>query len=382
MGGSRRVLLVASWYPGPKAAVRGSFVREQALALASRGYDVHVVNFDRDRVRVPLTWRVHEDEPGLIEHSLGAIFPLHRLVGFYAPELFAARLRTIVAALKPAVVHAHAVRPAGVVAARALSGSDIPLVLTEHSGPLTAFWKTRHGYRQMNTAFAACHARIAVSDALRRNVLQLFPESGPWEVIHNGIDLARFHAAPATARRQALLFVGSLHPVKGVDTLLHSLALLPDEISLTAVGTGPRQAELQALAARLGVHDRVSWLGSRTRDQVAALMREHAALVVASRAETFSLVAAEALASGMPVIATRCGGPEEIVPPDGGFLVPVEDAAAIAQAAMEIFCGRTRFDPATLQHYAVERFSMSSMVDRLEAVYDRVISARSRSCVA
>ncbi len=377
-----RLLLVASWYPSHKFPLRGTFVREQALALLDRGYDVHVASFDRDRPRLPLRWTERQDETGLVEHYLGAVTPLHRLIGFYCPTLFAVRLRALIRRLHPHVVHAHAVRPAGVVAALAVRGGTTPLVLTEHSGPLTAFWKTSHGYRQIAQAFAACDVKIAVSHALRRNVECLFPGSGPWRVVPNGIDLNLFHPSDeGEARQRDLLFVGGLEPVKSVETILRALALLPAEIGLTVVGTGSEQARLQAMAHGLGLAHRVRWAGSLPRAQVAAVMRRHAALVVASTTETFSLVAAEALASGTPVVATRCGGPEEVIPPQGGVLVPIGDATAIADAVRDIFSGRLVYSPQTLRSHVSEHFSVSAVVDCLEQAYTDAME-RKTSCAA
>jgi len=167
--------------------------------------------------------------------------------------------------------------------------------------------------------------------------------------------------------------------VKGLDVLVRALGhLLPEipELHLSvAGGSFYRAYERDAAAVRdlvraLGLTDRVHFLGEVAPNDVAALMRQSALLVVPSRRETFSLVTAEALASGTPVVATRCGGPEEIITEDTGQLTEVDDAAALA-IAIESALNRT-YDRAALRRYAVERFGSRAAAERLGQLYERV----------
>jgi glycosyltransferase involved in cell wall biosynthesis len=94
--------------------------------------------------------------------------------------------------------------------------------------------------------------------------------------------------------------------------------------------------------------------------------------VVPSRRETFSLVTAEALASGTPVVATRCGGPEEILTEETGQLTDVDDPAALA-VAIDAALARS-YDPLALRRYAVERFGSAAASNRLGRLYESVTS--------
>ena len=102
-------------------------------------------------------------------------------------------------------------------------------------------------------------------------------------------------------------------------------------------------------------------------------MRQTGLLIVPSRSETFSAVAAEALASGTPVVATRCGGPEDFVTPDVGRLVPIENPAALAQGIDEMLDIRHTFDPMKLHEYAVARFGRRATAARFGALYGRLV---------
>jgi len=129
-------------------------------------------------------------------------------------------------------------------------------------------------------------------------------------------------------------------------------------------------AAVRDLVHALGVRDRVDFLGEVAPNDVAALMRRSALLVVPSRRETFSLVTAEALASGTPVVATRCGGPEEILTEETGQLTEVDDAAGLA-IAIESTLNRS-YDRAALRRYAVDRFGCGAAAERLGRLYERV----------
>ena len=373
---AKRILLVSSWYPSVSNPIRGTFVREQAAALAERGHEVHVVSFGRDRLATPLTWTTNTHQ-NVTEHELAAPSPLHRLIGFYLPQLFASRVRGLVRRLRPDIIHAHAVRPGGVVAALAAADQGIPLVVTEHSNPPSAFWKTLHGRRQIARAYAAADARIAVSEALARELSSLFPQSGPWEVIYNGIDLRLFRdTVPSSEARDAFIYVGGLEPYKNVETLVRAVAQLETPARLTIVGAGSEAVRLKSVAESLGVAHRIEWLGRRSRNEVAELIPRHVALVVPSLSETFGLVCAEALACGRPVVSTLCGGPEEVVPPGGGLFVPVGDPAAMAKAMDAVASGGFLFEAKAARAYVEDKFSLSGIAARLEERYAQLLGEK------
>jgi glycosyltransferase involved in cell wall biosynthesis len=127
-----------------------------------------------------------------------------------------------------------------------------------------------------------------------------------------------------------VLFAGRLSIEKGVDTLIRAASDLPG-LRITVAGDGPAGADLRALAERLDV--RATFLGSQTRAQVATLMRAARLLVVPSRSEPQGVVVLEALACGLPVVASAVGGLPELVEPGGtGWLVPPDDPAALRTA--------------------------------------------------
>ncbi|MDY0067555.1 MAG: glycosyltransferase [Steroidobacteraceae bacterium] len=376
-----RILIAASWYRSAKAPVRGSFIREQALALAERGHEVHVVSFDRDALRLPLRIATRGDGP-LHEHSIALPWPLHRLVGFYSPGMAARCFRSILDEVRPDVVHAHAARPGGVIAALAIADGDTPLVLTEHKSDLRTFWRSRHGWRQMQMAYARCARLYAVSNGLRNVIEQWFPATqGKWSVNYNGVDTSLFrieHSRRPVGRGPELkiLFLGGLAQRKGVRTLLEALLRLPKNFVLTIAGPQASPQRVRQLAAQYGVADRVAAVGLVDRPRVVSLLNEHDVLAAPSTNETFGLVCAESLACGVPVVATRCGGPEEIVVEPFGAIVEPNDNAALASALLRVLGGAAEWDGQKAREYVCEQFSMDSLVRRLEQDYAALTRSR------
>lgn len=179
-------------------------------------------------------------------------------------------------------------------------------------------------------------AVVANSAGLRALALRFAPDV-PVGLIPNGVDLERFSPRPPAPRPGPveLLFVGRLVRQKGVDVLLEALALLPAgaEFRLTLVGDGDARPALEAQAQRLGLRERVEFAGWRDRAALPETYRAADVFVFASRDEGMPNVLLEAMASGLPAVATRIAGNEELVE-DGasGRLVPADDPGALARA--------------------------------------------------
>ena len=320
--------------------------------------------------------------PGQLLHALDARIgygPLRRtILDLHGREPFDA-------------IHAHFIYPDGVIAARIGAELGIPVVSSEHS--MWRPWLDRHASvrRQVEAALPKIARITAVSEALRQTIVGLFGERVPVDIVPNVVDERVFVAPHPGEERDPdqLLFVGLIRRVKGLDVLVRALPhLLADHprLRLSVVGATffraykREEAEVHALVASLGLGDRVTFLGELDPLRVAALMRRSALLVVPSRRETFSLVTAEALASGTPVVATRCGGPEEIITPETGELADVDDPYALA-AAIQTALGRS-YDRAALRSYSVGRYGLAASSERLGRLYARVFGDRVNGAAA
>jgi glycosyltransferase involved in cell wall biosynthesis len=188
--------------------------------------------------------------------------------------------------------------------------------------------------------YGAAGRYVFVSDFIRRRALELPLALPDTAVAHSGIDPEFLGPEREYNWRWRLLYVGRLHPDKGIREAVAALADLPPEASLTFAGAwDPRdEAALADLVAELGVQSRVTMLGQLPSGQVAELYRSHDALLFPVRwDEPWGLVPLESMASGCPVIATGRGGSGEYMR-DGYncLLVPPYDSQALVGAVLRL----------------------------------------------
>ena len=276
------------------------------------------------------------------------------------------------------LVHAHLIYPDGVVGHRIARKFGVPFVVTEHA-PWNG-WLDRPGIaRQAVPAALAAAALMPVGTSVERSIRRYAGDGVRTEVIPVGVDPELFVRRDESERRcDQILYVGWINYNKGIDVLLEAMRRLAERglpgRLLLAGGSYFRNTRLQEerlrdLAAALDLGDRVTFLGRQPPEAVARLMAESAVVVLPSRAESFGAVLVEALACGTPVVATRCGGPEDIVTEEVGRLVPVGDPGALADAITAVLASPERYDAPTLRGRALERFSWDSVVERILAVY-------------
>jgi glycosyltransferase involved in cell wall biosynthesis len=192
-------------------------------------------------------------------------------------------------------------------------------------------------------------------------------------VIPNGVDGAAFGDRTPRARLRTILTVANLRPEKGHDVLLRAAARLihthPD-LRILFAGDGPCRRDLESLAAVLGLTSRVAFLGHR--EDVPAVLEVADAFVLPSRSEAFPNAALEAMAAGLPVVASATGGLNDlIVNGTTGLLVPPGDPEALALAIGGVLdCPQTAADlGAQARHAIVGRYSFERMASEFEALY-------------
>lgn len=309
---------------------------------------------------------------------------LHKPPG-HAIKLYPALYR-LFRELRPQVVHTRNLAALEAQVPAWLAG--VPLrIQGEHGwdagdpdGRLRKYQWVRRAYRPFVKRYVALSGQIQNYLEQRVGV-----PAGRITRICNGVDTGRFH--PPVAGREPLpegrfagpgLFVlgtvGRLDAVKNQRALLALLAARPDSpagrLRLVIVGDGPLHGELERQAAELGVQDRL-WLAGN-RDDIPALLRGLDLFVLPSLGEGISNTILEAMASGLPVVATQVGGNAELVE-DGstGTLVPPDDAGALEQAVAHYMNNpqTTTAHGQAARRGVEQRFSMEAMVSAYQALY-------------
>jgi glycosyltransferase involved in cell wall biosynthesis len=200
-------------------------------------------------------------------------------------------------------------------------------------------------------------------------------------IIPNGVSADWFQTPQPTPRDDeiTLLFVGRLDPQKGLDVLLRAFERLSQRCVLRVVGTGPHEPEYRRLAEELGLDSRVIFLGHCSPEEIRRQLKAAYTLVLPSRAELFGIVLIEAMAMGVPVVASRVGGlPEVVAHEKTGLLAPPEDDQALARALHRILEERGLRDQLALRCPArAARYRWDHLVKRTLHEIEGAITAKS-----
>lgn len=390
-----RVLLLPSWYPSDHNPLAGLFVQQQAVALAS-ACDVAVLHVEKGGSS-PRAELAVEGDITVVRAALPLIAnPANRLEHLQTLwRITVGYQRAVLDAYEvlrkqwgcPDIVHVHASFPAAVGAAAIRRRTGLPYVITEHQAEflLQSPGFVREGgrllptlvRRSMRAASAVIAPSTALAAALSRGGYYSQPEVIP-NMVYNIV-------APPSPREKhtgppSIVHVSLMRSFeKNLPMLLEALKLLDSsgcDYRFVFAGDGPDRASIMDAADRMGLTDtKVSFLGQQSHEQVLALYGKADFSVVSSRYETFCLAAAESIAAGCPVVATRCGGPEDYIDDRVGILVRNEDSEALADGMRWMMEHSDNYDPAEMHRIATERFSPDSVVAQVLAVYTRVLSA-------
>lgn len=410
-----RCAYIASRYP----YVSHTFILREVLALRARGAEVETVTVRRpdpadvigrvDEQELASTFAILPTTPGrLIAAHAAAIG--HGPLAYFRTLLESLRdaplgLRTttwqffyfVEAVLlwrwleRRALRHVHA-HHANVATDLAMIATRLAVRLGESNtwsftvhGPADFERSDAH---KLGLKASRADAVVAISDFARAQILAL---TGPEHqdrvsVIHCGVDLSNYSMTPRSAGSgpMRVLTVGRLEKRKGHAILLQAVAALRRDdtrVALTVVGDGPERPALESLADELGIADDVSFAGALAADAVTGLYADADAFCLASFSEGVPIVLMEAMASGVPVVATSIAGIPELVE-DGrsGLLVTPGSVDELAAAI-----ARLDGDPEARERYAqagvervADRYSLADSAAELERLFDRIANVARR----
>jgi glycosyltransferase involved in cell wall biosynthesis len=369
-----RVLFLTTNYPRPESPVDGLFVREHARAAAARA-DVRVVHLLRESgsrglaelVPVedePPAWRVRYRRFGRPLSYMAFVAGAWRAFGELRRDGF-----------DPDVLHANSYLSALATLGLAARHRK-PVVYSEHwsaflpDNPATL---PTGGGLVVRTVLTRADLVLPVSEAMRVALEQRAPRAR-FRIVPNVVDDELFHPGERPADGPRLLTAGWLgeNGAKGVDYLLEALPLLDPVVRLDVAGDGPRREEYERLATRLGLSQRVTFHGFVPKARLAELMRASDLFVLASRFENNPCVVLEAMASGLPVVATRVGGLPELLDAGSGILAEPHSPKSIAARIDEALERLDTFDRDAIARRARERFGREAVANALAEVYAEV----------
>ena len=374
------VLLLPQYFPTAGSPGKGSFIVDLFNGLSSIGIDVGVI--------YPSFWGIKDDlkafrggksemvlPPTARTKIIVANYPRIPigLFHFYQWRIVVEKLfnRYVATNGMPDIINAHGYWTSN--SARMISKKyNIPYLLTEHGSYFMSSAATDYKSRWFRSAFEDANCVTAVSSFLAEAIGRLY-NNVKIRVVPNGLDEGLFSLKRnQLAKGFHLLSVGHLLPIKGQRMLLRAFqsAFENDrDVYLTIVGEGPDRRELEAFVEANYLQDQVTFLGHLTRKDVMAQMQNSDALVISSSFETFSVVAIEALFTGIPIVSTKCGGPQAIIGPRDGWLVEKDNLNAMINGLLHAREYTKELDAEEIRRNAIERFAISNVSQKYVDLY-------------
>jgi glycosyltransferase involved in cell wall biosynthesis len=379
-----QVLTLTPFYPSKSDEAAGCFVAEPLAALAKLGIinmAFAVQPFYRgkllpSRAGVSARWIRYFSFPGGIGLPSAGAFLFARLVG---------TIRHLHASSKIDLIHAHGPLPCGHAAMLLGAELALPYVVSVHGVDAFSTEQVRGRAGQWcrrisQRVYRSSQRVICVSERVREQVLEGTGPTCRSSVVYNAVDPELFSPPDRETTGQTVLSVGNLIPIKGHETLLKSVASISDEfpeLGVEIVGTGPELSRLQGTAQRLGISERVRFLGRQSRAEVADSMRRCTVFALPSRFEGLGCVYLEAMVTSRPVVGCRGQGIAEVIQHGkNGFLVSPDNDRELALAlAMLLRDANLRRNLGTAARDTIlDRFTLDQQAETLARIY--------RECVA
>lgn len=372
-----RVFVISKGMPTEQYPLNGIFEFDQAKALARSGAEVAmlVIDFRSGSYKRKYGFSEYETE-GV------RVFELSLPLGLYRRALPLLRYllikvykKAVKACGQPDIIHAQ-FYSIGAIAAVLKKRYKVPFVITEHSSKLNTDLQniSQLDLNLAKSAYQCADKLIAVSHALAANLKNNFQEEAT--VIPNIVDVSQFQYVERTPKDDfTFISVGNLVKIKGFDQLLEAFAeafKADNAVKLSIVGDGPELENLQNTVTRLNLNGKVSLLRTIGRNRIKSFYQEGDAFVLASHSETFGVVFIEAMATGLPVIATSCGGPNDIVTENAGYLIPVDDRQALVSALQAMRNNAYNFNSLEISRNCIEKYSPETVGRQIIEAYASV----------
>jgi N-acetyl-alpha-D-glucosaminyl L-malate synthase BshA len=350
----------------------GIVATELGLELALRGHEVHFITYAN-----PI--RLDPGTPGVFYHEVEvSSYPLFQFPP-YALAL-SSRMAQVAETQRLDLLHVHYAIPhsiSALLAQQMVRSRHLPFITTLHGTDITLVGVDRSYFPITKFSIEQSNGITTISEYMRERTVQVFGVANPIEVIHNFVNCEIYRPSPELQRqgRKRILHISNFRAVKRVLDCVRAFAQVRAQVDaeLVLAGDGPDRGAAEALVHELGLDADVRFLGKQ--DHMERLIPQMYALHLPSELEAFGLAALEAMACGVPPVATRTGGvPDLITHGVDGFMEGVGDIDAQAQRLTELLSDDRLHERMALaaRKTAEGRFSTDLIIPKYEAYYRHV----------
>ncbi|MEP7350023.1 MAG: glycosyltransferase [Sphingorhabdus sp.] len=387
-----RILTLSTLFPAGPRPNFGIFVERQTATLAALpDVDVNIINpigiapwplNISDSYSTLKALQPHENWRGLDVYR-PRFMAVPKIGGRLNPMMIARAVLPLARRLhaeKPFdLIDAEFFYPDGPAAMRLSAALGIPFTIKARGGDIHHWGRQPGCAKRLLQAADKAAGLLAVSGALKADMVALGMDEAKIMVHYTGLDQSRFTPRDRANEKARLgitgpliLSVGALIPRKNQALLIEALTQLPDA-TLMLAGHGPRESDFRDLAAKLGVEDRVTFMGSVAHDDLPALYAAADVMALVSESEGLANAWVEALACGTPVVASDVGGIRELVKsPDAGRIVD-RNVSAIVAAAQDLLANPP---PRAAVAASVAQFSWDENARALACFFRRIVEKK------
>lgn len=364
----------------PSYGGSGVVATELGYALGERGHEVHFISSSRP-------FRLQRFHEQIFFHEVTDVsYPLFKTAPYTL--LLANKIVEVANYVGLDLIHVHYAIPHSISAylAKQMMTKPLPVVTTLHGTDVTLVGAHAEFFQLTRLALRVSDRITAVSHALARDTEETFgPIQQGIKVIHNFIDPNVYFPKKGMMRRRRKFFapqgekllvhISNFREVKRVLDVVNIFALVEKALScrLLLVGDGPEMNRVEREVLRLGLEEKVQFLGKQ--EGVQEILQMTDVFVLPSGQESFGLVALEAMACGVPVVASRVGGlPEVVKHGKTGYLCDVGDVGGMSEAVLKLLTDDSRYKEFSSQavSWARETFPVERAVKGYESVYQEV----------
>lgn len=370
-----KIFVIARGYPSKKDPTWGCFEKDQAEALSKLGHQIVILSVD---TRFRFYWRpigIQHTEHNtmaaynifLLPYALLFFVPKRIKNMFYAWQLELLYKRAVQTYGEPDILYSHYLHNTN-KALRIHEKYNIPVVGVEHWSRMAFQPIPKNAMSLARATYVYIDQLLTVSSALQSNILQQIGVSSI--VVPNMVGNEFFYKKRTNNHTLHLIATGRLVFEKRFDLLISALAHLTFPYELSIIGDGPEKKNLQQIIQRYGLEKNIHLLGYKPKHELAQILQASDIFVLPSQSETFGVAYIEALACGLPVIATDCGGPRDFVNEDNGIIIPIDDLNALQNAIMHMMTNYYHYNRQQIAENCQALFSSKNIAMQITQILE------------
>lgn len=370
-----KIYIVSRGYPTEEYKMNGIFEMDQAKALVRAGHDVVFLSVDLRSIRRKRKFGMDSfTQEGVRVYSID--LPLGALPKsiFYKLGIGALKKvfkKAVAIEGKPDIIHTY-FTDQGYMVTRGLGDLGIPLVLTEPNSHINKDEIDPLLKEAATYAYSKVDKLITVSPDFQKKIKDKFGKDSTVLTVIPDLEIFSYNKDLKEGPSFKFVCTGRVTVAKGMEDLVQAFILAFDKeerVSLDIFGDGADRARLEALVADRGYGHMIKFWGMTDRKTIAHQYQKADVFVLYSHSETFGLANLEALASGLPVISSKCGGPEHLINKDNGLLVDLNDIGALAHAMKYMRENIDKYDSEKISALAKSQYSPEAITRDLVEIY-------------